>query len=62
MAIEKKQLKSLLTISKKGYKEHKVLLSSFGIDKVREKKFNKGKSIEVTKKELLGIGRHRWLT
>ena len=60
--IEKKELKSMLSISKKGYKEHKIALSSFGIDKKREKEFNQGKKIEVTKDELLALGEHRWLT
>ena len=59
---EKKELKSTSSISKKGYEDHKILLSSFGIDKIRVKKFNEGKKIEVTKNELLKIGGHRWLT
>ena len=62
MITEKKESKSLLSISKKGYEDHTILLSSFGIDKSREKKFNEGKKIEVTGDELLKIGEHRWLT
>ena len=61
--MEKKQeSKSLLTISKRGYEEQNILLSSFGIYKSREKKFNEGKKIEVTEDELLKVGEHRWLT
>ena len=59
---DKKELKSTLSISKKGYEEQNILLSSFGIDKSREKKFNQGKKIEVTEDELLAVGEHRWLT
>ena len=62
MAEEKKQSKSLLLISKQaGYKELNILLSSYGIDKAREKKFNDMKKIEVTSGELTKIGEHRWL-
>ena len=51
--------KTGLTISKaKSYSEHKCKL---GLDKEREKKFNKGEKITVTKQELKSIGEHRWL-
>ena len=59
---EKKESKSALTISKAdSYKELRVVLSSFGIDAKREKEFNSGKKIEVTKEELNKIGKKRWL-
>ena len=57
---EKKELKSGLTISKaKSYKDLTAVLS--GIDSKRQKEFNSMKKIEVTKEELLRIGKHRWL-
>jgi hypothetical protein len=56
---EKKQSKSSLTISKReDYSEMNCVL---GIDKAREKKFNEGKKIEVSKEELDKIGNPRWL-
>ena len=57
---KKKQEKSELLISKsKSYgKEHFIKL---GLDKEREKKFNKGEKIPVTEEELNAIGKHRWL-
>ena len=62
MADEKKQLKSSLLISKtEGYRDNSILLSIYGIDKAREKKFNDMKKIEVTESELEKIGPHRWL-
>lgn len=56
---EKKELKSGVTISKSAsFKDHTCIL---GLDKKREKEFNSGKSIEVTKDELNKIGSFRWL-
>ena len=55
---KKKEIKSGLTISKKGYEEHKILIN---LDPERDAKFNKGEKIEVTEKELNLIGKHRWL-
>ncbi len=62
MAGESKKSISLLTISKaEGYKELSIVLSSYGIDKAREKKFNDMGKIEVNRDELNDIGKHRWL-
>ena len=48
-----------ITISKaKSYKDHKIIL---GLDKEREKKFNKGDKITVTQEELETIGKYRWM-
>ena len=56
---EKKKSESKLLISKeKGYKDMKCIL---GLDAKREKDFNSMKKIEVTKDELLRIGKYRWL-
>ena len=56
---EKKEKKSTLTISKhSGYKNMECIL---GLDIKREKEFNSMKKVEVTKDELLKIGKHRWL-
>lgn len=56
---EKQKQKSGLSISKaEGYKDMKIIL---GLDDKREKEFNSGKKIEVSKDELLKIGKHRWL-
>ena len=60
MMIEKKELKSELSISKaEGYKDLTIVLD--GIDPKRAKEFNSMKKIEVTEEELLKIGKHRWL-
>jgi hypothetical protein len=57
---EKQKPKSSLAISKeKGYKDLTIVLD--GIDSKRAKEFNSMKKIEVTKDELLKIGKHRWL-
>lgn len=57
---EKQKQKSGLSISKeKGYKDLKIVLN--GIDSKRAKEFNLMKTIEVSKDELLKIGKHRWL-
>ncbi len=62
MVEESKKLKSSLLISKAGgYEELNIVLSSYGIDKAREKKFNDMKKVEVTEGELTKIGEHRWL-
>ena len=56
---EKQKQKSGLSISKhSGYKDMKIIL---GLDDKREKEFNLMKTIEVSKDELLRIGKHRWL-
>ena len=56
---EKKEQKSGLTISKaEGYKDMKIIL---GLDEKRDKEFNSGKKVEVTKDELNKIGTPRWL-
>ena len=60
MMIEKKELKSELSISKaESYKDLTIILN--GIDPKRAKEFNSMKKIEVTEEELLKIGKHRWL-
>ena len=56
---EKQKQKSSLSISKeKGYKDMTCIL---GLDSKREKEFNLMKKIEVSKDELLKIGKNRWL-
>ena len=56
---EKQKSKSTLTISKSdSYKGLNVVL---GLDEKRDKEFNLMKKVEVTKEELLKIGKHRWL-
>ena len=63
---EKKELKSTpsipkgLSISKTDrYKDLTITLD--GIDSKRTSEFNSMKKIEVTKEELLKIGKRRWL-